>query len=411
MHKIWVYCLVAICQLSGYACAYGAAAVAPQSQLAIKLPAGFQINIFSQLTEKLGQPRMMAFDSQGRLFVALSDTNKVVMLPDANKDGLAEAPIIISSNLNAPNSIAFIDDNTLLIANQDGVVKLVKDGSTWSTPKAFISNLPSDGHTLKTVKIGPDGFLYVNVGSSCNVCVESEPLRATILRYTLQGKPAGSLVTLSKHAASPIWARGLRNSQGFAWQPNTGTMFASNEGADNRAKHKKGVVVDDIPPEHLNRIEAGKHYGWPYCWGDPSNLNTMIEDQNFLAPNVDFCKSTTPPAITFTSHSTPIGITFLDKTNFPADYKNDAIVALHGSWNRKNPSGYKLVRVKFNAEKPVQVVDFATGWLNINSTVQNQVQAQAWGRPVDVIAGPDGALYVSDDRAALIYRISYKKKD
>ena len=409
LHKIWVYCLVAICQLSGYACAYGAAAVAPQSQLAIKLPAGFQINIFSQLTEKLGQPRMMAFDSQGRLFVALSDTNKVVMLPDANKDGLAEAPIIIASNLNAPNSIAFIDDNTLLIANQDGVVKLVIDGSTWSTPKAFISNLPSDGHTLKTVKIGPDGFLYVNVGSSCNVCVESEPLRATILRYTLQGKPAGSLVTLSKHAASPIWARGLRNSQGFAWQPNTGAMFASNEGADNRAKHKKGVVVDDIPPEHLNRIEAGKHYGWPYCWGDPSNLNTMIEDQNFLAPNVDFCKSTTPPAITFDSHSTPIGITFLDKTNFPADYKNDAIVALHGSWNRKNPSGYKLVRVKFNAEKPVQVVDFATGWLNINSTVQNQVQAQAWGRPVDVIAGPDGALYVSDDRAALIYRISYKQ--
>ena len=409
MHKIWVYCLVAICQLSGYACAYGAAAVAPQSQLAIKLPAGFQINIFSQLTEKLGQPRMMAFDSQGRLFVALSDTNKVVMLPDANKDGLAETPIIIASNLNAPNSIAFIDDNTLLIANQDGVVKLVKDGSTWSTPKAFISNLPSDGHTLKTVKIGPDGFLYVNVGSSCNVCVESEPLRATILRYTLQGKPAGSLVTLSKHAASPIWARGLRNSQGFSWQPNTGTMFASNEGADNRAKHKKGVVVDDIPPEHLNRIEAGKHYGWPYCWGDPSNLNTMIEDQNFLAPNVDFCKSTTPPAITFDSHSTPIGITFLDKTNFPAEYKNDLIVALHGSWNRKNPSGYKLVRVKFNAEKPVQVVDFATGWLNINSTVQNQVQAQAWGRPVDVIAGPDGALYVSDDRAALIYRISYKQ--
>ena len=409
MHKIWVYCLVAICQLSGYACAYGAAAVAPQSQLAIKLPAGFQINIFSQLTEKLGQPRMMAFDSQGRLFVALSDTNKVVMLPDANKDGLAETPIIIASNLNAPNSIAFIDDNTLLIANQDGVVKLVKDGSTWSTPKAFISNLPSDGHTLKTVKIGPDGFLYVNVGSSCNVCVESEPLRATILRYTLQGKPAGSLVTPSKHAASPIWARGLRNSQGFSWQPNTGTMFASNEGADNRAKHKKGVVVDDIPPEHLNRIEAGKHYGWPYCWGDPSNLNTMIEDQNFLAPNVDFCKSTTPPAITFDSHSTPIGITFLDKTNFPADYKNDAIVALHGSWNRKNPSGYKLVRVKFNAEKPMQVVDFATGWLNINSTVQNQVQAQAWGRPVDVIAGPDGALYVSDDRAAVIYRISYKQ--
>ena len=427
MHKIWVYCLVAICQLSGYACAYGAAVVAPQSQLAIKLPAGFQINIFSQLTEKLSgesqaQPRMMAFDSQGRLFVALSDTNKVVMLPDANKDGLAEAPIIIASNLNAPNSIAFIDDNTLLIANQDGVIKLVKDGSTWSTPKAFISNLPSDGHTLKTVKIGPDGFLYVNVGSSCNVCVESEPLRATILRYTLQGKPAGSLVTLSKHAASPIWARGLRNSQGFAWQSKTGAMFATNEGADNRSYIKNGEADDDIPPEHLNQIMAGRNYGWPHCWGNlytdrveeneiksnPHRWGMLFQDPNFIGP-ANFCENATPPAITFDSHSTPIGITFLDKTNFPAEYKNDAIVALHGSWNRKNPSGYKLVRVKFNAEKPVQVVDFATGWLNINSTVQNQVQAQAWGRPVDVIAGPDGALYVSDDRAALIYRISYKQ--
>ena len=401
------------CQLSGHACAYGAVTIeAPTNtpmQLNIQLPAGFHINVFSSLGESLGQPRMMAFDSQGRLFVALASTNQIAMLPDTNNDGLAEAPVIIASNLNAPNSLAFIDDNTMLIGNQDSVVTIRKIDGKWSTPKLFISNLPSDGHTLKTVKIGPDGFVYVNIGSSCNVCVETDPLRATVLRYAPDGKPAGSQVQDTIGTGSAIWAKGLRNSQGFAWQPKTGAMFATNEGADDRSSTKNGKVNDDIPPEHLNRINAGNHYGWPYCWGDPSNLNTMIEDQNFLAPNVDFCKSTTPPAITFDSHSTPIGITFLDKTNFPADYKNDAIVALHGSWNRKNPSGYKLVRVKFNAEKPMQVVDFATGWLNINSTVQNQVQAQAWGRPVDVIAGPDGALYVSDDRAAVIYRISYKQ--
>ena len=411
-HKIWAYTLMLVCQLSGFGCAYGAVAIeAPlvtPMPLNIQLPAGFNIHIFSQLGETLAsesqaQPRMMAFDAQGRLYVAIANTNKIVMLPDANKDGLAEASVIIASHLNAPNSLAFINDNTLLIGNQDGIVISYKTANNWSVAKPFISNLPSDGHTLKSIKIGPDGFLYVNVGSSCNVCIESEPLRATILRYTLDGKPAGSQIQDTVVASSPIWAKGLRNSQGFAWQPKTGAMFATNEGADNRSSTNNGKVNDDIPPEHLNRIDAGKHYGWPYCWGDAKD--GLVNDQNFLAPTVDFCKSATPPAITFTSHSTPIGITFLDKTNFPAAYKNDAIVALHGSWNRKNPSGYKLVRVKFNGEKPIEILDFATGWLNMTSTGQSE----AWGRPVDVITGPDGALYVSDDRAATIYRISYKK--
>ena len=410
-----------VCQLSGHACAYGAVAIEAPAQLNIKLPAGFKINVFSQLNEKIGgealgsntlaQPRMMAFDSQGRLYVALASTNQIAMLPDTNKDGLAEAPIIIASHLNAPNSIAFIDDNTLLIGNQDSVVKIRQVDGKWSAPTPFISHLPYGNHTYKTIKIGPDGFLYVNVGSSCNVCNEDDPLRATILRYSLDGKPAGSQIQDTLGANSPILAKGLRNSQGFAWQPKTGAMFATNEGADDRAKYKKGEVVDDIPPEHLNRIEAGKHFGWPYCWSDAKA--GLVEDPNFLSPNNDFCKTASPPAITFTSHSTPIGITFLDKANFPAEYKNDAIVALHGSWNRKVPSGYKLVRVKFNGATPVEVLDFATGWLNIDSTgqnqAQNQSQAQAWGRPVDVITGPDGALYVSDDRAAVIYRITYKQ--
>ena len=426
-HKIWAYTLMLVCQLSSQGCAYGAVAVeapidAPidtLTQLNIKLPAGFKISIFSQLFKKvngenIAQSRMMAFDSQGRLYVALASTNQIAMLPDANKDGLAETPVIIANQLNAPNSIAFVDDNTMLIGNQDGVVTIRQVNGKWSAPTPFISNLPSGNHTYKTVKIGPDGFLYVNVGSSCNVCNEPDPLRATILRYTLEGKPTGSQIQDTLGASSPIWVKGLRNSQGFAWRPS-GAMFATNDGADDRSSTKNGKVNDNIPPEHLNRIEAGKHYGWPYCWGNPSdlitpaNLHTMVKDPNFLADSVDFCRTSTPPAITFTSHSTPIGITFLDKTNFPAEYKNDAIVALHGSWNRKALSGYKLVRVKFNGDNPIEVLDFATGWLNIDSTGPNEAQSQAWGRPVDVIAGPDGALYVSDDRAAVIYRISYQQ--
>ena len=130
----------------------------------------------------------------------------------------------------------------------------------------------------------------------------------------------------------------------------------------------------------------------------------MVQDPNFVG-EANFCQTTTPPAINFISHSTPMGITFLDKTNWPTEYKNDAIVALHGSWNRQKPSGYKLVRVKFDGDKATKVTDFATGWLNTN---QETGSANVWGRPIDVIVGADGALYVSDDRAGYIYRITHK---
>ena len=397
-HQLGLYLKIGLCQIVSIGCAYGAESVDPPSQIAIKLPPGFEISVFAKLADKFGQPRMMALDKQGRLFVALASSNQVVMLPDANKDGIAETPVVIASNLKAPNSLVFVQDD-LLIANEDSVVKLTQKNDVWSAPQPFISGLPTGNHTLKTIKLGPDNHLYINIGSSCNVCVEENATRATIQRYTQEGKPAGSLVTLGRHAPDPTWARGLRNSQGFAWHPKTGAMFATNNGSDMRSSSKNGKVNDDIPPEHLNRIEAGKHYGWPYCWGEAGNTKSMIQDPNFIGPE-NFCQTATPPAITFISHSTPIGISFLEKTNWPSDYKNDAIVALHGSWNRQHPSGYKLVRVKFNGDNPIQVSDFATGWLTEN---------RVWGRPADVIVGTDGALYVSDDRAGYIYRITHQQ--
>ncbi|MES2636803.1 MAG: PQQ-dependent sugar dehydrogenase [Pseudomonadota bacterium] len=407
-HKLGLYLSFTLCQVTNFGCAYGAESVEPPSNLQLKLPSGFHINIFAKLAENYGQPRMLAVDKQGRLYAALASTNQVVMLPDSNKDGVAETPIVIANNLNSPNSLVLIDD-MMLIANQDGVVKLTKSAEKWSKPQPFISNLAFGHHTQKTIKFGPDNHLYINIGSSCNVCVESDPMRATIQRYTLEGKPAGSLVTLGRHAADPTWAKGLRNSQGFAWHPKTGAMFATNNGSDMRSGIKNGKVNDELPPEHLNKIEPGKHYGWPYCWANTDDLKAteskaMVQDPNFVG-EANFCQSTTPPAITFISHSTPIGITFLDKTNWPAEYKNDAIVALHGSWNRQKPSGYKLVRVKFNGDKPTEVTDFATGWLNAE---QEKGNPNVWGRPIDAIVGADGALYVSDDRAGYIYRITHK---
>jgi glucose/arabinose dehydrogenase len=369
----------------------------------IKLPAGFKIEVFANMNTKNGEhlsgPRMMALDAKGNLYVSVVGSNRVVMLPDHNHDGIADDVVTVAQGLNAPHGIAFVGD-ALLIANQDGVAKVSQVQGGWSKPQAFIPNLPTGGHTLKNIKLGPDGFLYINVGSSCNVCIENEPMRATILRYTIEGKPAGALTTLGRHQQSAILARGLRNSQGFAWHPLTGAMFATNNGADNRSGKLGGAVNDELPPEHLNKIEAGKHYGWPHCWGGSKEIGTQVEDPNFKGP-AGFCETTQAPAISFKAHTTPIGIVFLDKTNWPSAYKADAIVALHGSWNRKQLAGYQLVRVKFKGNEPFEVEDFATGWL------QNQ---QAWGRPVDVAVGTDGALYVSDDQANIVYRVSYKIK-
>lgn len=366
----------------------------------LTLPPGFKITTFAKLNPAKGDyfrgPRFMAFGPDGHLYLASSVDNTVYMLPDRNRDGVADDVVPVVEGLNAPNSLVFVG-NTMLVANQDGVMRVERaQDSKQAAAKLipFISHLPSGGHTLKTIKLGPDNHLYMNVGSSCNVCVEQDPQRATILRYTLDGKPAGAPDGSVSGARSAVWASGLRNSQGFAWQPGTGDFYATNNGADMRSETKGGAMNDELPPEHINKIEPGKHYGWPHCWGN------RFTDPNFPG-KPGFCDNMQPPAITLRAHSTPIGITFLDQAKFPTEYKQDAIVALHGSWNRVEPYGYKLVRIRFKENKPVAVEDFVTGWQTKNS---------AWGRPVDVIVGPDGALYVSDDRAGLVYRISYNKQ-
>ena len=353
----------------------------------LKLPAGLKIERFSDVSQ-WGSPRMLALDKQGRLLVSLPDQGHVIRL---NQQGDVE---LIAQGLNAPHGIALLGDD-LLVAEQTGVVKLLKQADRWGEPQPFIRNLPDGGHRLKTVKVSPDGFIYVNVGSSCNVCAESNPLRATMLRFTADGRPAGALLTLGRHAQSAIWATGLRNTQGFAWHPETGDLFATNNGADHRSASKNSPANDDLPPEHLNLIAPGKQYGWPYCWADPLQPANLFQDPNFTGEN-DICKQAQSPALTLPAHSTPIGLTFLHHSRLPENIRQDAIVALHGSWNRQQPSGYALQRVKFRNHQPVASVPLIEGWLQGN---------QAWGRPVDVIVGADGWLYISDDLTGWIYRV------
>lgn len=367
---------------------------------ALQLPPGFRAQVFARPDPAEGGhfrgPRFMAFGPDGNLYLSFGLGDKVVMLPDRNRDGKADAVVTVTDRLNGPQGLAFVEGR-LYVANQDGVVRLEQRDGKWpaSGVTHLIRDLPAGGHTLKTLKLGPDGHLYLNVGSSCNVCVESDPRRAALLRYTVDGKPAGVPSMVGRHAASPIWAEGLRNTQGFAWHPVTGALYATNNGADMRTGSRGAPPNDDLPPEHLNVIEAGQHYGWPHCWGE------RVTDPNFPGPE-GFCKKMQPPALILPAHSTPIGIAFLDKSAFPEEYRGDALVALHGSWNRREPSGYKVVRVHFENGKPVKTSDFVTGWLR---------RGGAWGRPVDVAVGPDGAVYVSDDRAGIVYRLTYRREE
>lgn len=388
--------------LSGFLLLLSSRAINANEQT-IQLPPGFKLSVYADDKTKQGHllsgARYMAFDAAGNLYVTSAKGDRLVHLSDTNRDGVADAVELVSAQLNKPQGIVFLKEE-MFVANQDGVVKFTKDQGKWIGPKPLITGLSTGWHSTKTLKLGPDGYFYINVGSSCNVCVEEDPTRATILRYTPEGQAAGMLTTLGRHAPSAIWARGLRNAQGFAWHPVTGAMYATNNGADNRSHDRSGKVNDDLPPEHLNIIEGGKHYGWPHCWADPEDLKTMFEDPNFRG-SPGFCEAAQAPAIIFKSHTTPLGITFLNKTNWPANYQTDAVVALHGSWNRKEPAGYQLVRVKFKDNVPVAVEDFATGWLK---------GYRVSGRPVDVAVGPDGALYVTDDMRGAVYRITYQSQ-
>jgi glucose/arabinose dehydrogenase len=339
---------------------------------AITLPPGFGISVFA---DGLRGPRMMALGPDGAIYVAERGRNRIVRLPDRNGDGIADSIEAVSPQLNAPSSIAFYDDGSLYVGETTRILRLSEpdaDG-VWQKVEVVIDGLPADGeHTTRTVLFSPDWqWLYVSVGSSCNVCIEQDPRRAAILRYT----PGGS--------DEIIFATGLRNAVGMTFRPGTDELWATDNGRD--------YMGDNLPPDTVYLVHQGDDAGWPRCHAG------QIVDPDFGAPGA--CDGVLKPKIDLQAHSAPLGLTFYAGQQFPQEYQGVLFIAFHGSWNRTVPTGYKVVRVPMQGSTPGAVEDFAVGWLRADGS--------QWGRPVDVRTGADGSLYVSDDGQGRIYRIYY----
>lgn len=335
----------------------------------LNLPSGFHIAVFAA---GLASPRGLAISPNGALYATLIGDGRVVALLNPGRTGTSARVVTVASGLNHPHGIAFAN-GSLYVGETNEVVRfqLSANGLQISQRTVVVPNLPADGgHSTRTVHVGPDGKLYVSIGSSCNVCVERDPRRAAIVRYNLDG------------SGEHIVARGLRNAVGFTFAPDTGLLWATVNGRDN--------LGDNLPGEDITVVQDGDNFGWPYCYGN------RVPDPQYGTPQI--CRTMTEPTLQIQAHSAPLGAAFYTGTQFPASYQGNLFVSLHGSWNRSVPTGYKVVEVVMRRGQPKRVLDFAAGWL---------VGDSAWGRPVDVIGGPDGSLYVSDDTAGAIYRIWY----
>lgn len=335
----------------------------------LKLPPGWKISIFA---ENLPGVRVMAFGPDGDLWVSQPGAGQVTQL--TVKEGRVTHQIPVWQHLDRPHGLAFDPSNpsVLYVAEESKVEKFLIDSE--AGPQ-LVKTLPPGGeHVTRTIGFGPDGKLYVAIGSTCNACKEKDSHRAAISTMNKDG------------TAYKVFASGLRNSVFFVW--HGGQLWATDNGRD--------YLGDNLPPDDVNVIAAGDDYGWPYCYGHQVQ-DTSVDRSSAAAAR---CRASVPSTIELPAHSAPLGLDFVPDTNdWPADWRGNLIVAFHGSWNRTKPTGYKLVRVPFSSSgQPKPAEDFITGWLTGQGAI---------GRPVDVVFH-DQSLYVSDDKAGVIYKITYQ---
>lgn len=338
--------------------------------LPLKLPAGVSVSVFAR---NLSAPRVLAWDSADTLIVSIPSQSKVVALPDGNKDGVADETIAVAEGLTLPHGLAF-HDGKLYIAETNQVAMYDYNPDTKkASNKKKLFDLPGGGnHFSRTIGFSPDGKLYISVGSSCNVCNEKDWRRAGILVANADGTGLRQ------------YASGLRNSVFFVWHPGTKEMWATDMGRD--------LLGDNTPPEEVNIVRDGGFYGWPLCY------NNRVQDRAFDSSDeaAKKCEGSIVPHITFQAHSAPLGLAFIPDS-WPDEYRGDLLVSYHGSWNRSTPTGYKVAR--FALDKQLTSIgesDFLSGFLEGSG---------ALGRPVDLLFDSKGALFVSDDKAGVIYRV------
>jgi len=331
----------------------------------VRLPAGFSISL---LATGLAHPRFMLFDPAGNLLVADMAGQVFRFGPSDLPSASPPAPLL--QGLDAPSNLAF-HDGGLYVGETAAISRYAYDPASGSVGarQVVVPDLPRGGHSTRTVVFGPDGGMFVSIGSSCNLCEERDNRRAAISRYA----PDGS--------GGQLFATGLRNAVGLAIQPSTGGLWATVNERDNQG--------NEIPTDLVTAVQGGENFGWPGC----QPPYAVPQD-----PGGD-CTGVTPPTIGIQAHSAPLGLAFYTGQSFPPDYGGDLFVAQHGSWNRTPPAEPKLLRVHFDAGLPTRVQDFATGW--------QDGSGNRWGRPVGITVTPDGSLVVSDDQTGVLYRIGY----
>jgi glucose/arabinose dehydrogenase len=341
----------------------------------IRLQPGFRIALFAS---DLADARSMTRGSEGTIFVGTRNRGggRVYAVQDNDGDYRADEVYIISRGLYMPNGVAF-RDGSLYVAEVNRVLRYDEIESRLDAPpKPVVVNedFPSDrSHGWKYIGFGPDGKLYVPVGAPCNVCEKKDPRYATIMRMNADGSDL------------EVYVRGVRNSVGFDWHPRTGALWFTDNGRD--------WMGDELPPDELNLVSAqGQHFGFPYLHGrdtrDPEYWNRR-GGREFTAP-----------ARELGPHVAALGMIFYTGSMFPPEYRDQILIAEHGSWNRSVPIGYRIMLVRLDSDRAVSYEVFAEGWLQDDT---------AWGRPVALLELPDGSLLVSDDRRNAIYRITYEE--
>ncbi len=342
----------------------------------LKISSGFQIGLYAS---ELGPVRDIAFSPGGVLIASVPNQGKVIMLPDRNKDGIADEVDIIVSGLEKPHGIAFYG-NFLYIAEETNVSRYLWTDQSLIGGVARVEkklfDLPKGGrHYTRTIAFDTKGKMFVSIGSTCDTCYEKDPFLASVILSDFEGKKP------------EVLASGLRNTPFITINSFTNELWGTEMGRD--------FLGDNLPPDEINIIRKGGNYGWPICYGN--RIHDSKFDKNVYTE--DPCRTSISPTYEIPAHSAPLGLVFIKSVQFPSDWQNDLLVAYHGSWNRSSPIGYKIVRLYIENNKVYKEDDFLTGFLSNNA---------ASGRPVDMEFDKYGSLYISDDKSGSIYIISKK---